>query len=318
MAMNRDLPGMECRHTPDELAMSPQSGQQTPSLPTIAQSLMMDLLVTKLNASIVQQDRADSGERSGTDAETSTRRGDETPSQSLMMDLLVTKVNAWTVEQDRADSEKSSDMEAETSTRQGDETPSSKEGEALRRQDATLTLGSLHSHFGPSEGSSLPLTRQFEPLQLGLGEVPLVRQFAPLNWSVGASSAAQHLTRQRAPLTLGCMAARVADSQPRKGQPTSERGDPFLSESTEASVTSAYACLGARKFQVWSMGLRVAATLAMRGASELAPVDHTAWPQKPPPPPFVLLCSRVEDNSSYCRCLYSLVGTRRTAPVRVH
>jgi len=205
--MNRDLPGMECRHTLDEFAMSPQSGQQTPSLPTIAQSLMMDLLVTKLNARIVQQDRADSGERSGTEAEASTRRGDETPAHSLMMDLLVTKLNARIVQQDRADSGESSGTEAETSRRRGNETPSSKEGSVLRGQDAPLILGSLASHFGPSEGSSFPLTRQFAPLELGLGEVPLVRQFAPLNLSVGASSAAQHLTRQRAPLTLGCMSS---------------------------------------------------------------------------------------------------------------
>jgi len=122
-----------------------------------------------------------------------------------MMDLLVTKLNARIVQQDRADSGESSDTEAEDSTRQGDETPSSKEGEALRRQDAPLILGSLASHFGPSEGSSFP--RQFAPLELGLGEVPLVRQFAPLNLSVGAGSAAQNLTRQRAPLTLGCMSS---------------------------------------------------------------------------------------------------------------
>eukprot|EP00445_Apocalathium_hangoei_P087126 CAMPEP_0204217504 /NCGR_PEP_ID=MMETSP0361-20130328/78954_1 /ASSEMBLY_ACC=CAM_ASM_000343 /TAXON_ID=268821 /ORGANISM="Scrippsiella Hangoei, Strain SHTV-5" /LENGTH=209 /DNA_ID=CAMNT_0051182519 /DNA_START=73 /DNA_END=702 /DNA_ORIENTATION=- len=207
MAMNRDLPGMECRHTLDEFAMSPQSGQQTPSLPTIASSLMIDLLVTKLNACIVQQDRADSGS-SGTEAEASTRRGDETPSHNLMMDLLVTKLNARIVQQDRADSRESSGKEAEASTRRGAETHSSEEGEALRRQDAPLTLGSLEFQSGPSVDSCFPLTRQLAPLELGdLGEVPLVRQFAPLNLGVGANrhSAAQHLTRQRAPLTLGCM-----------------------------------------------------------------------------------------------------------------
>jgi len=205
--MNRDLPGMECRHTLDEFAMSLQSGQQTPPLPTIAQSLMMDLLVTKMNACIVQQDRADIGERSGTEAETSTRRGDETPAHSLMMDLLVTMLNARLVEQDRVDSGDSSVAEAEVSTRRGDETPCAKEGEPLRRQDAPLTLGSLASHCGQSVGSSFPLTRQFAPIELGLGEVTLVRHFAPFNLGVGTSSAAQHLTRQRAPLTLGCMSS---------------------------------------------------------------------------------------------------------------
>mmetsp|Transcript_29178 Transcript_29178/g.93636 ORF Transcript_29178/g.93636 Transcript_29178/m.93636 type:complete len:243 (+) Transcript_29178:3-731(+) len=207
MAMNRDLPGMECRHTLDEFAMSPQSGQQTPSLPTIASSLMIDLLVTKLNACIVQQDRADSGS-SGTEAEASTRRGDETPFHSLMMDYLVTKLNARTEQQERADSGERRGTEAETSKRRGDESPSSKGGEALRRQDVPLILASLAFQYGPSVGSSFPVTRQFAPLELGaLGEVPLVRQFAPLNLSVGAGSAAQHLTRQRAPLTLGCMSS---------------------------------------------------------------------------------------------------------------
>mmetsp|Transcript_11882 Transcript_11882/g.31992 ORF Transcript_11882/g.31992 Transcript_11882/m.31992 type:complete len:125 (+) Transcript_11882:2-376(+) len=124
-----------------------------------------------------------------------------------MMDLLVTKVNAWIVEQGRTDSGESSGRVAEASTRRSDETPSSKAGEAWRRQDAPLILGSLASHFGPSEGSSFPLTRQFVPIELGLGEVTLVRHFAPFNLGVGTSSAAQHLTRQRAPLTLGCMSS---------------------------------------------------------------------------------------------------------------
>mmetsp|Transcript_29156 Transcript_29156/g.93598 ORF Transcript_29156/g.93598 Transcript_29156/m.93598 type:complete len:116 (+) Transcript_29156:335-682(+) len=74
-------------------------------------------------------------------------------------------------------------------------------------RDAPLTLGSLASHCGPSGGSSFPLTRQFVPIELGLGEVTLVRHFAPFNLGVGTSSAAQHLTRQRAPLTLGCMSS---------------------------------------------------------------------------------------------------------------
>eukprot|EP00445_Apocalathium_hangoei_P003669 CAMPEP_0203850370 /NCGR_PEP_ID=MMETSP0359-20131031/6728_1 /ASSEMBLY_ACC=CAM_ASM_000338 /TAXON_ID=268821 /ORGANISM="Scrippsiella Hangoei, Strain SHTV-5" /LENGTH=174 /DNA_ID=CAMNT_0050766249 /DNA_START=141 /DNA_END=665 /DNA_ORIENTATION=- len=174
----------------------------------MAQSLMMDLLVTKLNASMVQQDRADSGERSGTQAEASTRRGDETPFHSLMMDYLVTKLNARTEQQGRADIGESSGKEAEASTRRGAETHSWKVGEALRRQDVPLILGPLAFQSGPSVGSCFPLTRQFAPLELGgLGEVPLVRQFAPLNFGVGASNAAQHLTRQRAPLTLGCISS---------------------------------------------------------------------------------------------------------------
>mmetsp|Transcript_98487 Transcript_98487/g.249973 ORF Transcript_98487/g.249973 Transcript_98487/m.249973 type:complete len:110 (-) Transcript_98487:107-436(-) len=94
----------------------------------------------------------------------------------------------------------SSVTKAEASTKRGAETHSSKRGEALRRQDTPLILASLTFQYGPSVGSSFPLTRQFAPLEFGgLGEVP-VRQFARGNFGVGASSAAQH-----SPLTLGCM-----------------------------------------------------------------------------------------------------------------
>eukprot|EP00445_Apocalathium_hangoei_P080368 CAMPEP_0204182264 /NCGR_PEP_ID=MMETSP0361-20130328/52616_1 /ASSEMBLY_ACC=CAM_ASM_000343 /TAXON_ID=268821 /ORGANISM="Scrippsiella Hangoei, Strain SHTV-5" /LENGTH=125 /DNA_ID=CAMNT_0051141969 /DNA_START=28 /DNA_END=401 /DNA_ORIENTATION=+ len=125
MGMSRDLPGMECWLTLDEFGMSPRRAQKTPSVPTMDHSLMMDHLVAKLNAWIVQQ-------------------------------------------------------------------------------DAPLILGSLAFQFGPSVGARFPLTRQLAPVALGgLGEAPLARQFAPFSLGVGTSSAAEHLTRQFAPLTLG-------------------------------------------------------------------------------------------------------------------
>lgn len=171
MGVHRDPPGMECLQMLDECGLTPKSSQTTPPMPTIGHSMMMDLLFKKLNALAVQQEApADTG-------------------VACIMD------------------KQSKHSEAESLRRCDDEPTSSKEGIALRRQDAPMILGSLNFHFGPSGGCCFPLVRQLAPLGLtGLGGVPLARQFAPLNLGVSAS-AALHLTRQCAPMILGGMSS---------------------------------------------------------------------------------------------------------------